>query len=129
GGFPAERSAPEHEGVHSRVDHRASIHGAGFRYCRSAAVTRPDSRAHAGRARYGSGGARFEDRRYRDRRRAVRRYRIQEHPGGSPRMRRVLLAGAMCVAALASTTATWEMNSWQDFVRGRFTGLALDRDG
>jgi len=44
-------------------------------------------------------------------------------------MRRVLLAGAMCVAALASTTATWEMNSWQDFVRGRFTGLALDRDG
>jgi len=43
---------------------------------------------------------------------------------------RVLLAA--CVAAgvaFASTTTTWEMNSWQDFVRGRFTGIALDRDG
>jgi len=39
---------------------------------------------------------------------------------------------AFCAAALslsAATTATWELNSWQDLVRGRFDGVALDRDG
>jgi hypothetical protein len=29
----------------------------------------------------------------------------------------------------AATTATWEMNSYQDFLKGRFTGVSLDRDG
>src|SRR5208283_21410 len=29
----------------------------------------------------------------------------------------------------AATTTTWEMSSYQDFIRGRFNGVALDRDG
>ncbi len=45
-----------------------------------------------------------------------------------------LLRGvASCSLALASlsaaTTTTWEMNSYQDFLKGHFTGTALDRDG
>ena len=37
-----------------------------------------------------------------------------------------------CAAALslsAATTTTWELNSWQDLIHGRFDGVALDRDG
>ena len=34
-----------------------------------------------------------------------------------------------CAALSAATTTTWEMNSFQDFIRGRFTGVSLDRDG
>lgn len=37
-----------------------------------------------------------------------------------------LLCGA---CAFAASTTTWEMNSYQDFVRGRFSGISLDRDG
>ena len=44
-------------------------------------------------------------------------------------MKRFLLAAAISMAAFASTTTTWEMNSWADFIRGRFRGLALDHDG
>jgi hypothetical protein len=29
----------------------------------------------------------------------------------------------------AATTTTWEMNTYQDFLKGRFTGVSLDRDG
>ena len=40
---------------------------------------------------------------------------------------------AACSVALglltAATTTTWEMNSYQDFLKGHFTGTALDRDG
>ena len=32
-------------------------------------------------------------------------------------------------AARASATQAWEMNSYADFVRGRFTGVSLSRDG
>jgi outer membrane protein assembly factor BamB len=28
-----------------------------------------------------------------------------------------------------ASTATWELNSWQDFVKGKFTNVALSRDG
>lgn len=44
-------------------------------------------------------------------------------------MRELLLACLTAGALAASTTTTWEMNSWADFVRGRFAGVALDRDG
>jgi hypothetical protein len=37
----------------------------------------------------------------------------------------LLLAGA----AFASGTTAWEMNSYQDFIRGRFQGVSLSRDG
>jgi hypothetical protein len=32
-------------------------------------------------------------------------------------------------ASLAATTATWELNGYQDFLRGRMSGLSLNRDG
>ncbi|MGI8745176.1 MAG: hypothetical protein ACR2NN_21905 [Bryobacteraceae bacterium] len=32
-------------------------------------------------------------------------------------------------ALFSATTTTWEMNTYQDFLRGRFSGVALDRDG
>jgi hypothetical protein len=43
----------------------------------------------------------------------------------------VKLAVLAAIAGIASgaTTATWEMNGYQDFLRGRMTGLALTRDG
>ena len=40
-----------------------------------------------------------------------------------------LLAIVVAPALLASTTATWEMNSYQEFLKGRFSGIALSRDG
>jgi sugar lactone lactonase YvrE len=44
----------------------------------------------------------------------------------------MLLAPAFLLAAAiagASGTANWEMNSYQDFLRGRFNGVSLSRDG
>jgi hypothetical protein len=40
----------------------------------------------------------------------------------------VLLAAAI-PAAVASGTAAWELNSYSDFIRGRFEGVSLSRDG
>jgi len=41
-----------------------------------------------------------------------------------------LVALLTCVGHLsASSTQTWEMNSYQDFVRGRFQGISLSREG
>ncbi len=36
---------------------------------------------------------------------------------------------AMAMSLGAATTATWEMNTYQDFLKGRFQGISLDRDG
>ncbi len=47
-------------------------------------------------------------------------------------MRRMLPAAAFFLTAAiagASGTANWEMNSYQDFLRGRFNGISLSRDG
>ena len=44
-------------------------------------------------------------------------------------MRTLLLAFAAALSIQGATTTTWELNSWQDLVRGRFDGVALDRDG
>ncbi|HLG95793.1 MAG TPA: hypothetical protein VKX49_05730 [Bryobacteraceae bacterium] len=42
---------------------------------------------------------------------------------------RVLACCAFALASLpAATTTTWEMNSYQDFLKGHFRGTALDRD-
>jgi hypothetical protein len=41
----------------------------------------------------------------------------------------VALALALAPLALASGTATWEMNSYADFIKGRFSGISLGRDG
>ena len=40
------------------------------------------------------------------------------------------LACALLVGALqAATTTSWEMNTYQDLIKGRFDGISLDRDG
>jgi hypothetical protein len=48
-----------------------------------------------------------------------------------PRRRRSLpaLAALISTSVFAATTATWEMNTYQDFLRGRMSGLSLTRDG
>jgi hypothetical protein len=43
--------------------------------------------------------------------------------------RLLLISIALAAAATASSTSAWEMNTFQDFMRGRFTGLSLSRDG
>jgi hypothetical protein len=49
-------------------------------------------------------------------------------------LRTIALEAALgCIVVItplcAATTATWEMNSYQDFLKGRFQGISLDRDG
>src|SRR5271155_4600506 len=49
-------------------------------------------------------------------------------------MRGVRLRASVAFFAAAAlmpgaTTTTWEMNAYSDFLKGRFTGTALDRDG
>jgi hypothetical protein len=44
-------------------------------------------------------------------------------------MGRAAFALALAAAAFASGTASWEMNSYSDFIRGRFDGLSLSREG
>jgi len=45
-------------------------------------------------------------------------------------MIRILLAlAALVVPSVAATTAVWEMNTYNDFVRGKLIGLSLNRDG
>jgi hypothetical protein len=39
----------------------------------------------------------------------------------------ILIALASC--SFAATTTTWEMTGYQDFLRGRISGLSLTRDG
>src|SRR5271169_6767283 len=41
----------------------------------------------------------------------------------------VLTAAAVCGTLFGATTTTWEMNGYQDFLRGRLNGLSLTRDG
>ena len=35
----------------------------------------------------------------------------------------------LAAAADAASTVTWEMNNYRDFIRGRFTGVSLSREG
>jgi hypothetical protein len=44
-------------------------------------------------------------------------------------MRLWLVLAVATPALLASGTAAWEMNSYPDFIRGRFDGVSLSRDG
>src|SRR5947209_18392779 len=44
-------------------------------------------------------------------------------------MKRIVLLAALGACAWASGTTAWEMNTYQDFVRGRFQGVSLSRDG
>jgi len=40
-----------------------------------------------------------------------------------------VLALLLPYAAMASSTTAWEMGSWSDFIRGRFQGVSLSREG
>src|SRR5260370_7581857 len=42
---------------------------------------------------------------------------------------RVMIFVLAMTSLQAATTATWEMNSYQDFLKGRFTGVSLEHDG
>jgi hypothetical protein len=43
---------------------------------------------------------------------------------------RALLLGCFAIGSLpAATSTTWEMNTYQDFLKGRFTGVSLDQNG
>ena len=48
-------------------------------------------------------------------------------------VRQLICAAAVCAllvpAAFPSGTATWELNSYSDFIRGRFQGVSLSREG
>lgn len=45
-------------------------------------------------------------------------------------MNRLTTLFLLTLASLpAATTTTWEMNTYQDFLKGRFNGISLDRDG
>ncbi len=44
-------------------------------------------------------------------------------------MKRGLLLLIACLPAYGSSVATWEMSSYQDFLRGHFQNLSLSRDG
>lgn len=46
------------------------------------------------------------------------------------RVARLACVIAVCASALiGATTTTWEMNSYADFLRGKFSGISLSRDG
>jgi sugar lactone lactonase YvrE len=45
------------------------------------------------------------------------------------RTARLVIVLAIACPVFAATTATWEMNTYQDFLKGRFQGISLDRDG
>jgi hypothetical protein len=45
------------------------------------------------------------------------------------RMAAALAISALALPALASTTTTWEMSTYADFLRGKISGLSLSRDG
>ena len=44
-------------------------------------------------------------------------------------LRALLLAALAASVSFAATTATWELNGYQDFLRGRMSGLSITRDG
>jgi len=43
--------------------------------------------------------------------------------------RALFLTALAAGVSLAATTATWELNGYQDFLRGRMNGLSITRDG
>jgi len=45
------------------------------------------------------------------------------------RLARFLASAFALVSLDAATTTTWELNTYQDLLKGRFTGVSLDRDG
>ena len=101
-----------------------------------AALGRHDSGGHAGLHRRHQPDAQFETRGASDRRGRYDGHRLEDRPSGSEGMKSghtaLRLCGAVVACALgaqASGTAAWEMNTWSDFIRGRFQGVSLSRDG
>ena len=48
---------------------------------------------------------------------------------GDMRLSAAFLLLSLASASIASTSATWEMTSFADFVKGKFDGVSLGRDG
>jgi hypothetical protein len=48
---------------------------------------------------------------------------------GKPGWGRLAVCAGLAVPLFASTSATWEMTSFADFVKGKFDGVSLGRDG
>ncbi len=46
-----------------------------------------------------------------------------------PAARALILTAVAASVSFAATTATWELNGYQDFLRGRMSGLSITRDG
>src|ERR1700675_2539301 len=44
-------------------------------------------------------------------------------------MKRAALLASFAALSFGATTTTWEMNGYQEFIRGRLSGLSLPRDG
>lgn len=53
----------------------------------------------------------------------------QRRRGAKEIMRLLSLATIVAATVHGSSTTTWEMNSYQDFIRGRFQGISLSRYG
>ncbi|MGA2268377.1 MAG: hypothetical protein ABSH44_07905 [Bryobacteraceae bacterium] len=55
--------------------------------------------------------------------------RYSGRPSGILAVLAFAMTSALAPSALASGTQTWEMSSYSDFVRGRFDGISLSREG
>ncbi len=136
-----EQSAPQQQGVCADLARGTGVSARWRRPARAAAFRGADSGGlRSGRRRHHA-DAQFQNRGIGTRRRRHGHLRSQNHPGGNqgmtpfarPLVRCAALAAALAAALppalLPSGTATWEMNSYNDFVRGRFTGISLSREG
>jgi len=54
---------------------------------------------------------------------------LKARPVHNPSVAIILIALSCAVTGFAATTATWELNGYQDFLKGRMEGLSLTRDG
>ena len=93
---------------------------------RSSPVARDDPEPHAG-GHFGI-SANVNDSRDDFRGRGSFGHRFEDATAGSEGMTRRLWAAFVlaCVSASASSTAAWEMNTYADFMRGRFSGCLID---
>src|SRR5262249_799054 len=130
-----QQSASEHQGVRARLARRSGVPARRRRSPGSARVRGNDSRRIAIQPRGDYADAQFQDRRNGSGRRWHGDFRKQDRPGGDQGMiaHRTSLAAAILALLAAplfpSGTTAWEMTSYADFVRGRFEGISLSREG
>ena len=128
----SECAARQHQGVRARLAGGSGLRCPGPEPSRSPAIGGADS----GTDSDGPGGRRalpqLEGRRVGDRRGRHGDFGLEDRAGGDQRMKHGLFflpLTLLAAAAFSAGTATWEMNNYRDFVRGRFAGVSLSRDG